>query len=433
MICSTRELGLGDDHDGILVLPRRRRRSPATTRSTLLGLRDDVIEIEINPDRAYALSLRGVAREAALAYGVPFHDPAHRDVPAPNDAGYPVARRGPGRLPGLRDPHRHRLRPVRADARWHRPPGAAGRHAADLAGRRRHQLRDARARPADPRLRRRQAQPARSSSAGRPRARSSPPSTASTATLSAEDLLITDDSGPIGLAGVMGGETTELSGDHDARRDRGRALRPGDDLPHPAPAQAAQRGVQAVRARRRPDAAGGRRRPGRRAARRARRRHGHRRGDQRRRGAGAAPVVHRRRPAGAGHRHGRSTRTTTVAHLRAGRLRGRGRRGARLTAVVPPWRPDLTDPFDLVEEVARIVGYDHVPSVLPAAPAGRGLTREQQLRRRVGRTLAGAGFVEVITFPFVGPADFDALGLAGRRPPYAPCGSPTRSAPSSRS
>ena len=36
----------------------------------LLHLRDEVIEFEINPDRAYALSLRGVAREAALAYGV---------------------------------------------------------------------------------------------------------------------------------------------------------------------------------------------------------------------------------------------------------------------------------------------------------------------------------------------------------------------------
>src|SRR5204863_4168350 len=45
---------------------------------------------EINPDRAYALSLRGVAREAAIAYDVPFHDPAHRDVPAPTSNGYPV-------------------------------------------------------------------------------------------------------------------------------------------------------------------------------------------------------------------------------------------------------------------------------------------------------------------------------------------------------
>jgi phenylalanyl-tRNA synthetase beta chain len=82
-----------------------------------------------------------------------------------------------------------------------------------------------------------------------------------------------------------------------------------------------------------------------------------------------------------------------------------------LTATVPRWRPDLTDPYDLVEEVARVVGYENVPSVLPTAPSGRGLTRSQRLRRRVGRTLAGAGFVEVVSFPFVGDADLDALGL----------------------
>jgi phenylalanyl-tRNA synthetase beta chain len=87
------------------------------------------------------------------------------------------------------------------------------------------------------------------------------------------------------------------------------------------------------------------------------------------------------------------------------------REGDRLTATVPAWRPDLTDPYDLVEEVARVVGYDAVPSVLPPAPAGRGLTREQRLRRRIGRVVAGAGCSEVVSFPFVGPADLDALGL----------------------
>jgi phenylalanyl-tRNA synthetase beta chain len=87
-----------------------------------------------------------------------------------------------------------------------------------------------------------------------------------------------------------------------------------------------------------------------------------------------------------------------------------------LVVVPPPWRRDVTDPFDLVEEVARVVGYDQVPSVVPRAPAGRGLTQAQQLRRRVGRTLAGAGFVEVLTFPFVGVEAFDALGLEAGDP-----------------
>ena len=63
---------------------------PGTDARPVLGLDQEVIEFEINPDRAYALSLRGVAREAALAYDAPYTDPAERDVPAPNGDGYPV-------------------------------------------------------------------------------------------------------------------------------------------------------------------------------------------------------------------------------------------------------------------------------------------------------------------------------------------------------
>jgi phenylalanyl-tRNA synthetase beta chain len=81
--------------------------------------------------------------------------------------------------------------------------------------------------------------------------------------------------------------------------------------------------------------------------------------------------------------------------------------------VVPPsWRPDLTQPADLVEEVLRLEGYETIPSVLPAAPPGRGLTPGQQRRRAVSRALAESGFVEVLPFPFVGPATWDAFGLA---------------------
>ena len=81
MICSAKELGLGDDHDGIIVLPADAG-EPGDDVFELLQLRDEVIEFEINPDRAYALSLRGVAREAALALGdvSAFHDPADREV-----------------------------------------------------------------------------------------------------------------------------------------------------------------------------------------------------------------------------------------------------------------------------------------------------------------------------------------------------------------
>src|SRR4051795_4535289 len=74
--------------------------------------------------------------------------------------------------------------------------------------------------------------------------------------------------------------------------------------------------------------------------------------------------------------------------------------GVRGPLPPPTWRPDLTDELTLVEEVARIVGYDRIPSVLPIAPPGRGLTRAQSARRRAAATLAAAGATEVLGYPF---------------------------------
>jgi phenylalanyl-tRNA synthetase beta chain len=82
-----------------------------------------------------------------------------------------------------------------------------------------------------------------------------------------------------------------------------------------------------------------------------------------------------------------------------------------LRVTPPTWRPDLTDPYDLVEEVARLHGYDEIPSVLPVAPAGRGLTRDQRLRRAAERAVAAAGYVEAPSYPFVGDASWQAFGL----------------------
>ncbi|HWH00367.1 MAG TPA: phenylalanine--tRNA ligase subunit beta, partial [Pilimelia sp.] len=91
--------------------------------------------------------------------------------------------------------------------------------------------------------------------------------------------------------------------------------------------------------------------------------------------------------------------------------------GAEILAVTPPpWRPDLTDPADLVEEVVRLDGYDNVPSVLPVAPAGAGAAPGRRQRRAVATALAEAGYVETLCYPFVGDAALDALGLAADDP-----------------
>ncbi len=82
-----------------------------------------------------------------------------------------------------------------------------------------------------------------------------------------------------------------------------------------------------------------------------------------------------------------------------------------VVATPPSWRPDLVQAADLVEEVLRLEGYDTIPSVLPPAPPGRGLTPGQLRRRAVSRALAETGSVEVLPFPFVGAAVWDAFGL----------------------
>jgi len=89
---------------------------------------------------------------------------------------------------------------------------------------------------------------------------------------------------------------------------------------------------------------------------------------------------------------------------------------ARLTLVPPTWRPDLRDPYDYVEEVGRKVGFDKIPSIVPAAPVGRGLSRAQAGRRAINAALVASGFVELLTFPFGAAEDLDRMGIPGDDP-----------------
>jgi phenylalanyl-tRNA synthetase beta chain len=86
--------------------------------------------------------------------------------------------------------------------------------------------------------------------------------------------------------------------------------------------------------------------------------------------------------------------------------------GLRVTA--PSWRPDLTHKTDLVEEIARISGYDRIPSLLPVAPPGRGLTRAQQFRSSTLNALAAAGCTEVLSYPFVSVASNEIFADANK-------------------
>src|SRR5207248_8221373 len=91
MICSARELGLGDDHTGIIVLPPDISVVPGEDARRVVGLDEVVVELAVTPDRGYCLSMRGVARELSHALGTPYRDPAASVLPlAGDEPGYPV-------------------------------------------------------------------------------------------------------------------------------------------------------------------------------------------------------------------------------------------------------------------------------------------------------------------------------------------------------
>lgn len=228
-------------------------------------------------------------------------------------------------------------------------------------------------------------------------------------TLDPSDLVIADDSGPIGLAGVMGGASTEIGAEttdivieaahfdpvsvfrtgrrHRLSSEAGKRNERGVD---PAlPARASLRVARLLT-----ELGGGTIEPGLTVV-----------GEPAPRPAVAMDVDLPARISGID-----VDTETVVRALEANACTVRVD-GTTLTATPPSWRFDLADPYDLVEEVVRVVGYDQVPSVVPRAPGGRGLTRHQVLRRRVGHVLAGAGLVEVKTFPFAGPDDLDRLGV----------------------
>jgi phenylalanyl-tRNA synthetase beta chain len=81
----------------------------------------------------------------------------------------------------------------------------------------------------------------------------------------------------------------------------------------------------------------------------------------------------------------------------------------------PSWRADLLTAADLTEEVARMIGYDEIPSILPPRPLHATLTPTQKRRRAVATMLASRGLAEVQTFPFTNQATIDSMGFVGER------------------
>jgi phenylalanyl-tRNA synthetase beta chain len=415
MLASARELGVFDDHAGILVLP------PDTPVGADLveaaGLRDDVLDIKNYPNRGDTLSIRGVAREAALVLGAELK-PLDLSVP---ETGPPASELATVEVEDTEGCPVYIARVVEGlDAPRPAPLWMARRlwlygqrtlgavvdvtnyllidqgqplHAFDLDRVPGQRILVRRAREGE-RLR---------TLDGRDR------------TLTAADTLITSGEQPLALAGIMGGEESEV------REGTRRVLLESAHFP-PATVlrtmrrlgmqtEGGQRWVKGV------DPAGAGPVADQAAALMAR--------------LAGGTVARGRLEAGPGVPERPVVRldwTRSAARLgapadpefAAGYLRGVGcrvevHRPGTVLAIPPSWRFDLEGWADLEEEVARQWGYANLPSTLPKATGGR-LTAEQRLRRSLRQALAGMGVTEAQTWPFLAQSAFDKLGLPADDP-----------------
>ncbi|MFJ8696678.1 phenylalanine--tRNA ligase subunit beta [Streptomyces roseolilacinus] len=422
MICSSDELGMGDDGThGIIVLPPEHE--VGTDATALLELYDEVLDIAVTPDRGYCLSMRGVAREAAIAYGLPLRDPALLDVPAPNSYGYPVqvtdpvgcshftARTVVGLDPEARSPIWLQRRLQKAGMRPVSLAVDVTNYVMLELGQPLHAYDRSRL---DGPIGVRRAEPGEKITTLDGTVR----------VLDPADLVITDHRGPVGIAGVMGGADTEIA-DAETDPETGQVRGTTEVVieaahfdaisiartarRHKLSSEASkrfERGVDpqaaAAAAQRTVDLlvllAGGTAE------------------------AGVTQVIAPGAPRTVAMRADHPDRVAGVAYGRETVVRRLQEIGCdvygqdELVVTVPSWRPDLSEPNDLAEEVIRLEGYENLPSTLPKPPAGRGLTERQRTHRRVGRALAGAGYVEALNYPFVGEQVFDQLDLPADDP-----------------
>jgi len=413
MICSSAELNLGADQSGILVLPPGTA-EPGAPAADVLGLDDTVFHLAITPDRGYCLSVRGIAREIANAYDLDYVDPADvAPLPARGEALPVTIEPGTGVL-------RFGLRPVTgidpaAVSPWwmQRRLLLSGIRAISPAVDVTNYVMLELGHPMHAHD--------RSLITGGFRVRfAEPGETVVTLDdierkLDPGDVLIVDDVATAAIGGVMGAGTTEV-------RDSTTDVLLEAAVWDPAAVSRTQRRLHLYseagrRYERSVDPAVSVAALDRCAALLAGIASGTAeptltdwRGDPPRENWSLPPVS---------MATDLPDRTAGVDYPEGTTLRRLSQIGAdvtvdgdRVTATPPSWRPDIRQPADLVEEVLRLEGLEIIPSVLPHAPAGRGLSAEQKRRRAIGKSLALNGYVEILPTPFLPAGIFDQWGLA---------------------
>ena len=412
MICSARELGLGDDHSGIITLSPEAAEIGEDARNPL-GLKDVIFDISINPDRGYAMSIRGLAREVSNAYDMKFIDPADNYVEGnwerePTDsvkakitdgASVMFVRTFHGFDSKLTSPWWMKSRLQKSGMRSISLPVDITNYVMLELGQPLHAF-DADSVDGFLEIRRVGKEIPFTTLDGVNRL------------LNADDLVVADSSKILALAGTMGGLESEVTNStkniaieavafdppsisrnsrgHHLSTEASRRFERGVD-PNMAEIASARAGSLLME-------------------------------------LGNAQYV-------GTHTDGDlpTQRSLTVSYSYFAQRLGYPLTNSEiknplikigcgvteskdgLTVHVPSWRPDLTIPADLSEELARVNGYQRIPS-LPAPRKNQAVLSWAQKRNRVlGQTLVAQGYVEVLNFPFVSSEIITELGFTGER------------------
>ncbi len=412
MICSARELGLGEDHTGIIVLDEG---VPGENAIDLLQINDVIFDLAINPDRGYALSIRGLARELASSLKIGYRDPIE-DISIAgfdmNQAGIQVTIDDPGAADVIYIRTVKGFDPARLSPMWiRRRVEKCGMRSISLAvdvtnyvmlelGQPLHAFdaakidgslhirfatRESEFKTLDGQLRK----------------------------LSPTNLVVADNRQALALAGTMGGLDSEVTESTtslaiEAARFHPMAIAKNSRF-HRLSSEASRRLERAVdpalaaiasaRATQLLIDLGGASYVGSSTA-----------------GAIPAMSVITFDPQFVSRLLGIDVLNETVANnlLLVGCTLTE--ESDDIWLVTPPtWRSDLLTPSDLVEEVGRIIGFNSIQGTLPKGRSSATLTAIQYRKRGVAQYLASLGFAEVYNYPFVSQEMIDLLGFTGAR------------------
>lgn len=405
MLCSASELGIGTDHAGILVLQPDSPLGEDVV--TLLRLDDTILELEVTPNRPDCMSMIGVAREVAALTGADLRIPEPEVKGAPLDVEVTVQIEDGESCPRYLARYIEGIE-VKSSPAWMaaRLLAAGLRPISNIVDVTNYILLET-------------GQPLHAFDADRVAGstiivrRAAEGETIETLDgvtrrLDPEDLLIAGTDRALALAGVMGGSDSEVHPDsrrvilesayfaparvsftsrrHLLRTEASARFERGADpemVPHAA-ARATELMVELAGGRAAEGSSDRYERP-------------HERLSLRLRPTRTEQLIGLSIPA-----------TRQGEHLRNLGMNVTGTEV--LTVEVPSFRPDLSREVDLVEEVARLEGFDKIPARVPTGPAGR-LTPEQKAERTLRRLLAARGLTEAWTSSFMQAGELDMLGL----------------------